>query len=82
MIIETITFLKERTRSSHYSIAGYIGNKYQSQLPANFNNSSAENYCEIWKAYQGPKLFQTFGRVEEVSEAQGYQAYEAKIPSQ
>lgn len=66
MITEAITSLKERTGSSQYAIAGYIGKKYQSQLPANFKKVLAVQLRNLAKSGKLTKVKNSFKLSEEL----------------
>eukprot|EP00253_Pinus_taeda_P005782 PITA_05782 len=66
MITEAITSLKERTGSSQYAIATYIGNKYQSQLPANFKKLLTVQLRNLARSGKLTKVKNSFKLSEEL----------------
>jgi len=66
MSTEAITSLKERTGSSQYAIAAYIGSKYQSQLPANFKKLLAVQLRNLAKSGKLTKVKNSFKLSEEL----------------
>lgn len=66
MITEAITSLKERSGSSQYAIAAYIGNKYQSQLPANFKKLLTVQLRNLARSGKLTKVKNSFKLSEEL----------------
>eukprot|EP00253_Pinus_taeda_P020185 PITA_20185 len=69
MITEAITSLKERTGSSHYAIAAYIGNKYKSQLPTNFKKLLTVQLRNLARSGKLIKVKSSFKLSEELKKA-------------
>lgn len=66
MITEAIISLKERTGSSQYAIAAFIGNKYQSQLPANFKKLLTVQLRNLAKSGKLTKVKNSFKLSDEL----------------
>jgi len=66
MISEAITSLKERTGSSQYAIAAFIGSKYQSQLPANYKKLLTVQLRNLAKSGKLTKVKNSFKLSDEL----------------
>ena len=69
MITEAITSLKERTGSSHYAIAAYIGTKYESRLPANFKKTLTVQLRNLVKSGKLTKVKLSFKLSDELKKS-------------